>query len=297
MKRQYFSERNGLVKASDVIVTGRLTRAALNAVSTCFSRLESRLGEADERAERAAAWLPYSDASYYQLGLAAWTRVLGRRQNDYGYCEKDRDAFQRCILNRKTPWYRVFDLIEFAIEWMEIDYEDEDRIAAKDMFVQDLNESFRRVNLGYRVMAGRIVDVVSEVEIESLEETAGTGPDLVVPHFRQAMALYAQRPDPDYRNAIKEAITAVETLLRSVTGETTFGKAFYRAKSEFDVHPRIMEMIQKLYDYTNQPDTGIRHSRMVEDPTFLPDAEDCRFMLITCSAVINYLKSKVADKN
>ena len=48
----------------------------------------------------------------------------------------------------------------------------------------------------------------------------------------------------------------------------------------------------KLYAYTNQPDVGIRHALMDSSGTYVPKAEEALFMLVSCSAFINYLNKK-----
>ena len=49
----------------------------------------------------------------------------------------------------------------------------------------------------------------------------------------------------------------------------------------------------KLYAYTNQPDTGIRHALMDDDDTYTPASEEALFMLVSCSSFINYLNIKL----
>ena len=49
----------------------------------------------------------------------------------------------------------------------------------------------------------------------------------------------------------------------------------------------------KLYAYTNQPDTGIRHALMDDDDTYTPASEETLFMLVSCSSFINYLNIKL----
>lgn len=69
-----------------------------------------------------------------------------------------------------------------------------------------------------------------------------------------------------------------------------------RALSELDknktvnMHPALREAFQKLYGYTSDAD-GIRHA-LLKDSNL--DFEDAKFMLVSCSAFINYLKSKAA---
>ena len=51
------------------------------------------------------------------------------------------------------------------------------------------------------------------------------------------------------------------------------------------------EAFQKMYGYTNDAG-GIRHSLM--DGKLVPDFNDAKYMLVLCSAFINYLTSKSA---
>ena len=48
-----------------------------------------------------------------------------------------------------------------------------------------------------------------------------------------------------------------------------------------------------MYAYTNQPDTGIRHALMDPEGRYVPTKDEAYFMLISCSAFINYLRLKV----
>jgi hypothetical protein len=54
------------------------------------------------------------------------------------------------------------------------------------------------------------------------------------------------------------------------------------------LHPKLREALKALYAYTSD-DCGIRHA-LKDDGQ--PDAEDATFMLVTCSAFVNYLAEK-----
>lgn len=293
--KKLFSERHGYVKPSEVVLIADINIEVINAISTCFSKLEDSLDEEDERVDRAAPWLPYDRGSFYQLCLALWTDYLRRRQNTYGYVGDNNDAFQRILLDKNVAWFKKLDIIEFAIDYMESNYTDKERLEIKDKFIVDLNSSFEKLHYGYRIVNGIITDIITPSEVEEVETALDESEDVVSQHLNQALVLSSDKLDPDYRNSIKEAVTAVEALLRSETGESTFGKAYSELKKKVAIHPRLQEAIQKVYDYTNQEDTGIRHSKLKGDESAVPDASECRFMIITCSAIINYLSSKLAD--
>jgi len=54
------------------------------------------------------------------------------------------------------------------------------------------------------------------------------------------------------------------------------------------MHPSLKQGFEKLYGYTSDDD-GIRHALLDEANL---DMEDARFMLVSCSAFVNYLVVK-----
>lgn len=98
----------------------------------------------------------------------------------------------------------------------------------------------------------------------------------------------------NYRNLIKESISAVEAFCREKTGENTLGKALNRLETNGIIFPQLLKgAFDKLYAYTNQPDTGIRHALMDNDGMYTPASEEALFMLVSCSAFFNYFCRKI----
>ena len=54
--------------------------------------------------------------------------------------------------------------------------------------------------------------------------------------------------------------------------------------------------MHKLYDYTNQPEVGARHGMMDVTSDYIPSFDEAYYMLVSCSAFINYLRGIVAKK-
>ena len=104
---------------------------------------------------------------------------------------------------------------------------------------------------------------------------------------------YADRESPDYRNSIKESISAVESISKvlSTGSRDTLGGALDKIKGKIKLHPALEKGFKQIYGYTSDTD-GIRHALM-EEPTC--DFEDAKYMLVSCSAFVNYLIVK-ADK-
>jgi hypothetical protein len=112
----------------------------------------------------------------------------------------------------------------------------------------------------------------------------------VATHLRRALELLSDRESPDYRNSIKESISAVESLAKTITGnpKATLGQALNVIERERKIHPSLLEAFSKLYGYTSD-EGGIRHA-MLEDPNIT--VSDAKFFLMSCTSFINYMKSK-----
>jgi hypothetical protein len=112
----------------------------------------------------------------------------------------------------------------------------------------------------------------------------------VAEHVRTALELYSKKPQPDYRNSIKESISAVESAAKIITGlpNATLGEAIKQIDQRHSLHESFKKGILRLYGYTSDKG-GIRHS--LTDSTNIDEA-DARYMLVSCSAFANYLISR-----
>jgi hypothetical protein len=136
------------------------------------------------------------------------------------------------------------------------------------------------------------VQITSEEEIAAIEQALAL-PDSLKPvreHLGQSLILLSDRKKPDYRNSIKESISAVESLSKIISkqNKATLGPALDAVEKKTKLHAVLKEAFQKLYGYTSDAQ-GIRHALM-DEPTL--DVEDAKFMLISCSAFVNYLVVK-----
>ena len=101
----------------------------------------------------------------------------------------------------------------------------------------------------------------------------------------------SNRNNPDYRNSIKESISAVESACRLIGGGKTLADALKRIRDRIGLHPALEKGFSALYGYTSD-EGGIRHA-LLEESTL--DATDARFMLVACSAFVNFLVSKASE--
>lgn len=183
-------------------------------------------------------------------------------------------------------WYEVYDFIQFVAT------ESTEKKANKK-FIEYCNQILEREISGWRFVGETITPVTSKEEIAVIEEALEAPKSLrpVAIHLNSALDFMSDRKSPDYRNSIKESISAVESICTLVAGtkkaELTQALTAMKKKG-IHLHPALEQAFIKLYGYTSDED-GIRHA-LVEEPDL--HFEDAKFMLVACSAFINYLKLK-----
>lgn len=162
----------------------------------------------------------------------------------------------------------------------------------KESFATLLNSCLEIENSVYRIINYRVTEITSEQEIQSIENALeNTNPfSGVQQHLNQALKLISDRQKPDYRNSIKESISAVESICKIVTNEdkATLGKALKIIEDKHGLHAALKGSLSQLYGYTSDAD-GIRHAMLEESNLSYIDA---KFMLVACTNFINYLIEK-----
>lgn len=99
---------------------------------------------------------------------------------------------------------------------------------------------------------GDIIEVTSEVEIDSINEALRNPVDSVRTHIATAIKLLAASQEaPVYRNSVKESISAVEACCRNITGETTLDKAIAKLEGKgVVINSEMKKGFSRLYYYT-----------------------------------------------
>jgi hypothetical protein len=183
----------------------------------------------------------------------------------------------------KCEWNEVYDLMEYFAEH----YPDQE---TTQHFIESCNKILEEELAGYRFIGNKIAPIISAEEIGEIEEALTTPFTAVTTHLKTALDLFSDREAPEYRNSIKESISAVESICNLITGTThaTLGQCIKRVEDQIGIHPALKAAFSALYGYTSSAE-GIRHA-LLEEATL--ESEDAKFMLVSCSAFINYLKLK-----
>lgn len=188
----------------------------------------------------------------------------------------------------QAEWNEVYDFIEFIVQ-NQNDH-------ANGQFSFACNDILKREVSAYRFIQEKIVKISSEEEISAIEEALSKATPLkpVYQHLKTALDFLSNRTNPDYRNSIKESISAVEAICKLIVEipKATLVEAVKKLKdNKVEIHPALEQAFLKMYAYTSN-ESGIRHALMDE-----PDLKfiDAKFMLVSCSAFINLLIDKSAE--
>ncbi len=282
-----FSERKGIRHFSDIVQTNDLNTRTRNMLYSVTDEMFDRL-----------------DTNHsYEVNL-----------KDYFVEYLYKDIFSKTVRDIPVTWGngydydKVFDLIYSVFE--QYDYEDvftfiegiikfltiTDKATYysynyKKEYIESISRILRNENVNYRVVGDKFTDIIDDNQIESIEETLQNKYKTVVSHYTKAIEqLYKVK---DYDNSIKESISAVEAMCQVITknNKATLGDALKLLKN--DIHPAMKSAFEKLFGYTSDAN-GIRHSNGLGegDSTF----EEAKYMLISCSAFVNYLKENFENK-
>ncbi|MBK7809511.1 MAG: hypothetical protein IPJ51_24990 [Saprospiraceae bacterium] len=188
-----------------------------------------------------------------------------------------------------ADWFEKYDFIEFILN-LEIDV-----IPYKE-FSDTINSILESEYSGYRIIDKKVTPITNEIEITEIKEAKSISkryPQFpgIDKHISQAIEYLSNREKPDFRNSIKESISAVESTCRTLTGESTLGKSLSKFESKgIKINSELKKGFESIYSYTNSKESGIRHS--IVDNIVEPNFSEAKFMLVSCSAFINYIISK-----
>ena len=191
-----------------------------------------------------------------------------------------RDYFFRC------EWWEAYDLIEFILKtlpekWIE------PLASLTNVFLEEENADCR-------IIGDEIVPMTDAREIEAVESALDSGLPSVKQHLERSLGLLSDRKNRDYRNSIKESISAVEAICQIISGraKATLPDCLRALKEKKPMHPAFEQALIKQYGYTSD-EGGIRHA--LTDDSTAPSFADAKFMLVSSSAFINYALTKAAE--
>jgi hypothetical protein len=186
----------------------------------------------------------------------------------------------------KAQWYEIYDLLEFVAGMEDSIDTNEFKSACNSLLEKELS--------GYRFGGNEIAPITNKIEVGEIEQAIEVAGEKrlegVRKHLESALTKLSDRKNPDYRNSIKESISAVESLCKIISKDpkATLGQALKKIEDTVGLHPALKNGFSSIYGYTSD-EGGIRHA-MIDESTC--DFDDAKYMLVSCSAFINYLIMK-----
>lgn len=269
-----FSQRKGLKPVSEIIQTESINDELRNSL---WNALDVALWSTQK----------YLYAQYGEPGIEPFSKALwfhhfkkpidSRPDRSSKILATIREHFFHCA------WFEVYDFLEFVVTYYE---------RSNPRLAELLNGFLERELSAYRLVSGHLTDITNAQELEMLEVALADSRFAgVTAHLQRALELYADRESPDYRNSIKESISAVESIARIVAEnpKATLGDALKAIEKRGSLHPALKDGFMKLYGYTSD-EGGIRHA-MLDEPNL--SAADARYFLLSCTSFVNYLKAQL----
>lgn len=227
---------------------------------------------------------PVSNSNLAGLFGAYWIRLFKWPIDDMPYDFFDalsrlRSHFFGC------EWNEVYDFVEFTLKNGPQAWQPDFRLLCNCVLEQE--------NSGYRFVGDELTRITAENEINEIEGALSSPLEGVRQHLSKALSLMSERKKPDYPNSIKESISAVESMCRIISGDprASLGEALAHVESKVKMHRALKKAFDCIYGYTSD-ENGIRHA-MTDEPNV--GFTEAKFMLVACSAFVNYLTGKAAE--
>lgn len=273
-----FSQRKGFKPIRETVQFEKMDEPLRNVIWNCFhTHVIQRRGFLD--VARNSFTLSYGEI--HQFADSFWSQFLkkpidSRPQNQDDIYNELRHGFFR------FDWYEVYDFVEFVVS----------NVSETTNFQHTLNFALETEMAAYRMAHGKIVEITNPTELNAVD-VALSQSDFpgASQHLKRVLELVSDKHKPDARNSIKESISAVESAAKTIaqTPKATLEDAIKVLERNGNLHPSLKAGLSKLYGYTSD-EGGIRHAMLDESNLTKADA---LFFLVTCSAFINYLKSKI----
>lgn len=274
-----FSERLGITPSDEAIQVDSINDALLNSV---WNQLHLMF---DER------------GADYWISFARWIALNYRKTPIDEVPDRNfrcKDWVKGYLFSMQ--WFDVYNFLEFVVE-------NSSTIPLRAFSTSRLsvifNSIFEREKSGYRFISGKLAPISGKEEVEEIKTAINLSSTHnlfgTYNHLKTAVDLFSKKPDPDFRNSIKESICAIESISKVLSKSESQGLlgALEALSQKMEIHGALKAGFIKLYGYTSD-ENGIRHA-ILDEPNI--GFDDAKYMLISCSAFVNYLISKASKSS
>lgn len=239
----------------------------------------------------------YIFVEVYNLEMDANQKFPKSYEYHYGKSGVFYDIIERTIKN--DTYDKVLTVIEAIFQWTKqhvwnrpshwvMTGQGQKCVACIDE-IQYFNKVFEQEFVGYRFVGEIITPITDEIEIKEIETGLSVEFGGCRSHIQKALAFLSDRETPDYKNSIKESISAVEAICKIITGDVNsdLSKAIKKLKETgIHIHSALEQAWVKIYAYACD-EGGIRHAEGLFESNV--SFEDAKYMLVSCCAFVNYL--------
>ena len=195
----------------------------------------------------------------------------------------------------ENSYEEILSLVEYIVKYF-LEWKEDQRKNGyigywenSNSYSQEINQLFQKEYVGYRFIDGEITPISDEMEVAEIEQSLDIEFQGCRSHIKKALSFLSDREKPDYKNSIKESISAVESICQIITGDNkaTLGQALKDLETKgISIHSALKKSFSSLYGYTSD-EGGIRHAEGLfeSNVTF----EEAKYMLVSCCAFVNYL--------
>ena len=315
-----FSQRNWITKVDEFIQTNGMNDALRNRLLNFY---HNGIGN------NIVSYLSYTEKeNFYYITIDTLFKNIYKRSNYIGYSNYD-DFEKDYIFEKNSINYNAYDvyITESYVEaqkqydWyqedllkMQIFFNDQlDKLSWNQIYdfyehlyifsttywkldilqidITKLNRILEEECSGYRFVDWVFAPIIDPIQIQAVQDILDhTDEVMKLPkdHIKRALQLLSLKENPDYANSIKESISAVEWVCKKLNGIDDSRWFAGTLKSLWIAHESLLQWFIKLYGWTSDAE-WIRHPLMEESSL---GQEDALYMLVICSAFINYLMTK-----
>lgn len=181
-----------------------------------------------------------------------------------------------------SEWYVPYEIIEEILKYWPL--------AREEKFIQTCNAVLETHMSAYRITGHILAPIIEKEQIDAINEAINGEQDSVRMHLEEALKLLSDKTQADYRNSIKESVSAVESKIKLAlnTDNVSFSKGLNQLAERYSLHDSLKGALIKLYGYRGDVAAhGKIKSKIIKQ-------EEAIFTLVTCSAFVSYLTAKEA---
>lgn len=194
--------------------------------------------------------------------------------------------FFQDLLLKEAKWNEVYDVIEIICSIIN-----STDIGFSKYIEKRFNSVLQMENSAYRIIDNCVTPIVEDCEINEINKVLNCKYDVVKNQIKDALTLLSDRKNPNYKDSFKNSISAVESLCKIIlkSENISLGKALKQIEKnkKIKLNGTLKKVYSTLYGFASNE---VRHGT-IKEPEI--DYDLAKYMVVSCSAFINYLISKM----